>query len=109
MFCFQCQECAQNKGCTVRGVCGKPEATANLQVLLIHTLRGIAVWSEKAAALGVSDKADGLFVAQGLFTTITNANWDDERFVGLVREALGRREAVRGRVLAAYEKRTARF
>ena len=105
MFCFQCQECAQNKGCTVRGVCGKPEATANLQDLLIHTLRGIAVWSEKAAALGVSDKADGLFVAQGLFTTITNANWDDDRFVGLIREALGRREAVRGRVLAAYEKK----
>ena len=105
MFCFQCQECAQNKGCTVRGVCGKPEVTANLQDLLIHTLRGIAVWSEKAAALGVSDKADGLFVAQGLFTTITNANWDDDRFVGLIREALGRREAVRGRVLAAYEKK----
>jgi hydroxylamine reductase len=106
MFCFQCQECAQNKGCTVRGVCGKPEATANLQDLLIHALKGIALWSEKAVELGVSDKADGLFVAQGLFTTITNANWDDERFIALVRQALGRREAVRGRVLAAYRAKT---
>ena len=106
MFCFQCQECAQNKGCTIKGVCGKPEVTANLQDLLIHTMKGIAVWSEKAVELGVSDKADGLFVAQCLFTTITNANWDDERFIGLIREALERREAIRGRVLAAYEKKT---
>jgi len=106
MFCFQCQECAQNKGCTVKGACGKPEVTANLQDLLIHTLKGIAVWSEKAVELAVSDKADGLFVAQGLFTTITNANWDDERFVGLIREALGCREAIRGRVLAAYQAQT---
>ncbi len=104
MLCFQCQECAQNKGCTVKGVCGKPEVTANLQDLLIHTLKGIAVWSEKAVELGVSDKADGLFVARGLFTTITNANWDDERFVGLVREALARREAIRERVVSAYER-----
>ena len=106
MFCFQCQECAQNKGCTIKGVCGKPEVTANLQDLLIHTLKGIALWSEKAVELGVCDKADGLFVAQGLFTTITNANWDDKRFVGLIREALGRREEIRGRVLAAFKAQT---
>ncbi len=106
MFCFQCQECAQNKGCTIKGVCGKPEVTANLQDLLIHTLKGIAVWSEKAVELGFSDKADGLFVAQGLFTTITNANWDDERFAGLIREALARREKIRGRVLAASQAKT---
>lgn len=106
MFCFQCQECAQNKGCTVRGVCGKPETTANLQDLLIHALRGIALWSEKAVELDVLEKSDGLFVVQSLFTTITNANWDDERFIVLIRQALERREAIRKRVLAAYEKKT---
>ncbi|MEA3508428.1 MAG: hydroxylamine reductase [Synergistota bacterium] len=102
MYCFQCQESAQNKGCTVRGVCGKPEKTANLQDLLIFAMKGVAVWSEKAAELNVAEKSDGLFVAQGLFSTITNANWDDDRFVALIRQALDRRDAVRDRFLAAY-------
>ena len=42
MFCFQCQETAKGKGCTVRGVCGKTEEVARLQDLLIYTLKGIA-------------------------------------------------------------------
>jgi len=47
MFCFQCQETAKNEGCTVKGVCGKPEDTANLQDLLIYVLKGIAIYGEK--------------------------------------------------------------
>ncbi|MCP3951674.1 MAG: hydroxylamine reductase [Desulfobacterales bacterium] len=95
MFCFQCQETAKNTGCTVKGVCGKPEETANLQDLLIYVLRGIAVYSEKAKELGIDDNGNGLFVAQGLFTTITNANWDNDRFIELIKEALTRREAIK--------------
>jgi len=72
MFCFQCQEAAGNKGCTVRGVCGKPEKTANLQDVLIYTLKGIAVVAKKAAEVGIHDKETGLFVARALFSTITN-------------------------------------
>ncbi|QTX33263.1 hydroxylamine reductase [Aminithiophilus ramosus] len=102
MFCFQCQECANNKGCTVRGVCGKPEATANLQDLLIHTLKGIALWSKEARSLEIAH-SEGLFVAQCLFSTITNANWDDERFASLIGQALERREVLRQDVLAAYK------
>ena len=59
MFCFQCQETAKNTGCTIKGVCGKPEETANLQDLLIYALRGIAVYGEKAKALGIYDKETG--------------------------------------------------
>ena len=95
MFCFQCQETAKNTGCTIKGVCGKPEETANLQDLLIYVLRGIAVYSEKAKELGIDDNGNGLFVAQGLFTTITNANWDNDRFIELIKEALTRREAIK--------------
>ncbi len=95
MFCFQCQETAKNTGCTIKGVCGKPEETANLQDLLIYVLRGIAVYSEKARELGRDDRGDGLFVAQALFTTITNANWDNDRFIELIKEALTRREAIK--------------
>ena len=50
MFCFQCQETAKNEGCTVKGMCGKPEETANLQDLLVYSLRGLAVYAEKAKA-----------------------------------------------------------
>ena len=105
MFCFQCQETAKNTGCTVKGVCGKPEDTANLQDLVVYTLRGLAVYEEKAGELGVSNKENGLFTAQALFTTITNANWDNDRFVVLVREILKRREALKDKVLAAYKEK----
>ncbi len=105
MFCFQCQETAKNSGCTIKGVCGKPEETANLQDLLIYTLRGIAVYGEKAKELGILDKGTGLFVAQALFTTITNANWDDDRFVVMIKEALKRREALKDKFLAVYKEK----
>nr|MBC8417048.1 hydroxylamine reductase [Desulfobacterales bacterium] len=75
MFCFQCQETAKNQGCTVKGVCGKPEETANLQDLLIYVLKGISVYGEKANELGVLDKKWGKFIAEALFSTITNVNW----------------------------------
>ena len=88
MFCFQCQETAKNTGCTIKGMCGKPEETANLQDLLIYILRGIAVYGEKAKELGISDKETGLFVGQALFATITNANFDNDRIVTMIKEAL---------------------
>jgi len=103
MFCFQCQETAKNSGCTIKGVCGKPEETANLQDLLIFTLKGIAVYGEKLKELGAPERTDALFVAQGLFATITNAGWDDSRFVATIREALKRRNALRDKFLAAYK------
>ncbi len=103
MFCFQCQETAKNSGCTIKGVCGKPEETANLQDLLIFTLKGIAVYGEKLKELGQPDRADSIFVAQGLFSTITNVGWDNSRFVAAIREALKRRNALRDKFLAAYK------
>jgi hydroxylamine reductase len=106
MFCFQCQETAKNTGCTIKGMCGKPEETANLQDLLIYVLRGISVYGEKAKELGIMDKETGLFIAQALFTTITNANWDNDRFVAMIKEALKRRDALKDKFLAAYKEKT---
>jgi len=105
MFCFQCQETAKNTGCTVKGVCGKPEETANLQDLLIYVLRGVSVYGEKAKGLGIVDKETGLFIAQSLFTTITNANWDNERFISLIKESLKIREELKTKFLAAYKEK----
>ena len=56
MFCYQCQEAANNEGCTVKGVCGKQEDTADLQDLLVHVVKGIAVVADKAGEL---DKETG--------------------------------------------------
>jgi hydroxylamine reductase len=100
MFCFQCQETARNTGCTVAGVCGKNEETANLQDLLIFVLRGIAVYGEKANESGISLKGPGLFIARSLFATITNANFDDERFIALIREALAVRDGIKDQIVA---------
>ncbi len=105
MFCFQCQETAKNTGCTVKGVCGKPEDTANLQDLLIFVLKGISVYGEKLKELGAADRSNDDFVAQGLFATITNANWDDGRFSSMITEGLQRRDQIRSKFLAAYKEK----
>jgi len=102
MFCFQCQETAKNTGCTVKGVCGKPEETANLQDLLIFVLRGIAVYGERLKELGQPDRSNDDFVLQGLFATITNANWDDARFEAMIQDGLTRRDKLKDAFMAAY-------
>ena len=103
MFCFQCQETAVNTGCTVKGVCGKPEETANLQDLLIFVLKGISVYGEKLKELGAADRTNDAFIAEGLFATITNANWDNARFTALIQEGLQRRDQLKTKFLAAYK------
>ena len=105
MFCFQCQETAKNQGCTVRGVCGKPEDTANLQDLLIYVTKGISVYGEKAKELGALDPSVGEFICKSLFTTITNVAWDNEKIIELINEALKIRDEVKGRFLSAYRER----
>ncbi|MCP3876590.1 MAG: hydroxylamine reductase [Desulfobacteraceae bacterium] len=88
MFCFQCQEAAKGQGCTVKGMCGKENDTSDLQDLLIYNLKGIAVIANKSKGAGipVSDAA-GKFIAQGLFTTITNANFNDENLINWINRA----------------------
>ena len=77
MFCYQCQETAGGKGCTIRGVCGKTEEVARLQDLLIYTLKGISEIVIKGK-LDVKDLGNTNYeMLNSLFMTITNANFDD--------------------------------
>jgi hydroxylamine reductase len=108
MFCYQCQETAKNTGCTVRGVCGKPEETANLQDLLIFVLKGISVYSEKLEELGDPNRSNDEFIAKGLFATITNANWDNARFTAFIQDGLNRRDRLRDQFLRAYKEKLGR-
>lgn len=78
MFCYQCQETAKNTGCTIKGVCGKNEEVANLQDLLIYSCKGISevVVKGKLQVENLSDVNHQ--VLKSLFTTITNANFDED-------------------------------
>ena len=76
MFCFQCEQAAKGTGCTVVGVCGKQPDVAALQDLLVFTLKGIAFWADKARANGVKDQEIDRFMIDGLFTTVTNVDFD---------------------------------
>ena len=87
MFCYQCQETAQGKGCTVKGVCGKTADVAGLQDLLIYLLKGISRLTVSLRSKGVELPEANKFVVDSLFMTITNANFDKERFVTKIREA----------------------
>ena len=95
MFCYQCQEAARNEGCTVRGVCGKSPEIAHLQDLLIWLLKGISFWAVKGRELGVSSPEADVFVAKALFSTITNVNFDPDRFVEWIQEAVMLRDDLR--------------
>ncbi len=78
MFCFQCQEAAKGTGCTIKGVCGKDDKTANIMDLLVYVCKGISVVNEQLRANGVSYKEVDHFILDALFCTITNANFDIE-------------------------------
>ncbi len=105
MFCFQCQETAKNQGCTVKGVCGKTSEVANLQDLLIHLLKGISVYGIKAKELNVNDAEVDLFIAAGLFTTITNVNFDTDRLLSLIKKAFKMRDKSKELFLNAYKEK----
>lgn len=104
MFCFQCQETMKNTGCTNRGMCGKPADVANLQDLLVYLLKGIAFWGTRGRNMGVSHEETNLFVVQALFATITNANFDVDRFVEMIQEAITRRDALRDEAQAKCQE-----
>lgn len=99
MFCFQCQETVGNQGCTRAGVCGKNEETAVLQDLLIYALKGLSWWAVKSREIGVVEPEADVFVMKGLFSTITNVNFDPERFIQWIREAVQIRDKIRDKLL----------
>ncbi len=99
MFCYQCQEALKNEGCLLAGACGKTPDVAALQDLLIWSLKGLSFYGVKARALGLVDPQADLLVAEGLFTTITNVNFDPERIASLVLQVL----AARDRLQVRYE------
>ncbi|EOU2034044.1 hydroxylamine reductase [Clostridium perfringens] len=100
MFCFQCQETAGCKGCTVRGVCGKTEDVAKIQDLLIFVTKGLATVANEARKVGIVDKKVNRMIIDNLFITITNANFDFKAIEKRVKDTLVAREELKERVQA---------
>lgn len=96
MFCYQCEQTFGGKGCTKSGVCGKTPEIANLQDLLIYQLKGISCYAKPLIEQGKTiDKKFVKFVENGLFTTLTNVNFDAENHVKLLKESQKIKETLR--------------
>ena len=95
MFCYQCEQTAQAKACTVKGVCGKKPDVAALQDLLLVALKGLAVVMQKAATEKPLDADAYRFLEEGAFSTLTNVNFDPDALVVWINEAVARRDALK--------------
>ncbi|TPE22685.1 hydroxylamine reductase [Clostridium perfringens] len=96
MFCYQCEQTVGGKGCTKRGVCGKTPEIANLQDLLIYQLKGISCYAKEILDKGGNiDQEVVKFVENGLFTTLTNVNFDPEVHIKLLKKSQKIKEKLR--------------
>jgi len=103
MFCYQCEQTAKGEGCTISGVCGKDPVVAALQDLLIENLTGIAFYAHKLHGLGVATPEADTAIIEGLFTTVTNVNFDPERMRDIVLESQAAKEQTRAAHVAATD------
>jgi hydroxylamine reductase len=107
MFCYQCEQTKRGRGIaacvSAPTTCGKEPSTADLQDLLLHAVQGIAQYSTRSRALGVTDPDASAFILLAVFSTLTNVNFSDERIVLLIQEAA----RIRDRVRAGYQEAAA--
>ena len=93
MFCYQCQETAGNKGCTVSGMCGKVPEVANMQDLLIYVTKGLCAVTTKLREKKIAvDEDVNHRITFNLFTTITNANFDNDSIKNRIKDTLLEKE-----------------
>jgi len=104
MFCYQCEQTAKGTGCTVLGVCGKQPEVAALQDLLLYTLMGLSQVAVEGRKVGVSDPDVNSFTVKAAFSTLTNVDFDPERFAGLIDQAAKKRDKLKEKVRAAGGK-----
>jgi hydroxylamine reductase len=104
MFCYQCEQTAKGTGCTVLGVCGKQPEVAALQDLLLYTLMGLSQVAVEGRKVGVSDPDVNVFTVRAAFATLTNVDFDPERFVELITQAARKRDKLKEKVRAAGGK-----
>ncbi|MCU0629550.1 MAG: hydroxylamine reductase [Methanoregulaceae archaeon] len=94
MFCNQCEETAKGTGCTVKGVCGKEADTAALQDVLLYLCKGISARNIAAMEQGKGNRSAGSFIPEALFSTLTNVNFDNKRFMEMIKKAVIIRDSI---------------
>jgi hydroxylamine reductase len=104
MFCYQCEQAAHGKGCTKVGVCGKDPELSALQDLLIYAMKGLSLYAVEGRKVGVAEPDVNVFLSKGLFSTLTNVDFDPERFKQLIHQCVTLRERLRISVRAAGGK-----
>jgi hydroxylamine reductase len=104
MFCYQCEQTAKGEGCTKMGVCGKEASVAILQDLLVYAIQGLSQVAVEGRKVGVVDGAVNAFTSQGLFSTLTNVDFDPQRFVKLLQRCIALRDGLKAKVKAAGGK-----
>lgn len=109
MFCFQCQEAAQGKGCTVRGICGKTPEVSGLQDLLIYALKGLAEVVVKSGLNPAELGEVNYQLIDGLFMTITNVNFNEAAIETAIKQTLEIRDELRERTGADNLNNAATF
>jgi hydroxylamine reductase len=92
MFCYQCEQTAQGKGCTQMGVCGKNPEVAALQDLLIYALKGLSLVAVEGRKRGIYEREIDRFVCKAMFATLTNVNFDAERIADLIGKVVAYRD-----------------
>ena len=101
MFCYQCEQTAMGTGCTVRGVCGKAPEIAALQDLLLYSLMGLSQVAVEGRKFGVSKNKVNVFTVKAAFSTLTNVDFDPDRFIELIEQSINLREQLKSQVIAA--------
>ncbi len=100
MFCNQCEQTAKG-GCTKVGVCGKSDSTSTIQDLLLYLTKGLSQVAIAAREAGNEDAEINRFTAEAVFSTLTNVNFDDDRFVVMIKDCVAKREALKGKTNGA--------
>ena len=104
MFCYQCEQTAKGQGCTKIGVCGKQPDVAALQDLLLHALKGLSLYAVEGRKAGINDREVNVFTCEATFSTLTNVDFDAQRFVLLINHCVTLRESLKEKIQAAGGK-----
>jgi hydroxylamine reductase len=100
MFCYQCEQTAKGTGCTSHGVCGKSPEVSALIDLAVHAAKGVAMYAHRGRGYGAKDREVDIMLIEGLFSTVTNVNFDPERYVSVLKNLA----AARDRAKVIYEE-----
>ena len=101
MYCNQCEQTAKGIACTTVGVCGKNEEVAEIEDVLIYALCGMSLFAHEARQKGIIDDKIDRFTMEAIFSTLTNVNFDPERFVVLINKVVDLRESLKARIAEA--------